>query len=292
MKILLIGATGQLGGDLLRNNPGHEILSPGRESLDLQNTAQLEKSIREIKPEIVINCAAFHNVPLCEEQPGKAFLVNCVAVGSLATLCRAHGSRLVTFSTDYVFDGEKKTPYTELDPPRPLQTYGITRAAGEYAAFSAAPETTIVIRTCGLYGRSISRSKAGNFVDNRVADAIGKKALEIASDKVISPTSTYDLSKAVLDLIIHPDGTPGIYHLVNEGECSWFELTKAIYEILGRDVDVKPIDRKGLSGNMRRPRYSVLANSRAKMLGISLPSWRNALERYLHAQYPINIERT
>ena len=291
MKILLIGATGQLGSDLLRNNPGHEILSPGRESLDLQNSAQLDKCIREVKPDIVINCAAFHNVPLCEEQPGTAFLVNCVAIGSLAGLCRFHGSRLVTFSTDYVFDGEKKTPYTELDPPRPLQTYGITRVAGEYAAFSAAPETAMVIRTCGLYGRSISRSKGGNFVDNRVADAINNKALEIASDQVVCPTSTHDLSKAVFELIVHPDAGSGIYHLVNEGECSWFGLTKAIHEILHLDADVQPVDRKGLSGKMRRPLYSVLANNRAKKLGISLPSWRNALERYLRAQYPAKFER-
>lgn len=286
MKILLIGATGQLGHDILRNNAGHEIAAPGRDQLDLQSPGQLEDAVRQIKPDVVINCAAFHNVPLCEEQPEKAFLINCLAVGRLAASCRQIDAQFVTFSTDYVFGGEKRTPYVEQDLPHPLQIYGITRVAGEYAAFAAAPESTFVVRTCGLYGRSVSRSKSGNFVDNRVSDAKNKTMLEISNDQVVCPTSTEDLSKAILQLVDHPGRTPGIYHLVNEGECTWFELTKAIYEILGIEADVRPVDRKGLSGAMRRPLYSVLANTRARDLGILMPSWRHALERYLREKYP------
>ena len=285
MKILLIGATGQLGADILRNNPGHEIVAPGRHQLDLQNLAQLEKSVGDIKPDTVINCAAFHDVLLCEEQPETAFLINCFAVGKLAAFCHQHEAQFVTFSTDYVFDGKKRLPYVEQDPPQPLQIYGITRAAGEYAAFAAAPENALVVRTCGLYGHSATSSKSRNFVDNRIADARCGRVLEISSDQVVCPTSTDDLSKAVLQLIASPRRAPGIYHLVNEGECTWFELTKAIYEILDLKVELKPVDRKGLSGNMRRPLYSVLANNRARELGISLQPWRLALERYLRATY-------
>ena len=283
MKILLIGATGQLGGDILRNNPGHEIIAPGRDQLDLQHMEQLEKNVRDIGPDVVINCAAFHNVPLCEEQPEKAFLINCFSVGRLAALCRRHGARLVTFSTDYVFGGEKTTPYVESDAPHPLQIYGITRAAGEYAAMAAAPEQAVIVRTCGLYGRSGAASKGGNFVDMRIADAKTANSLEMGCDQTICPTSTDDLSRAVLALVAHRECTPGIYHLVNEGQCSWFEFTRAIYAILDLNVDVQPVDRKGLSGSMRRPLYSVLANTKARNLGIVLPPWRNGLERYLHA---------
>jgi dTDP-4-dehydrorhamnose reductase len=289
VKILLIGATGQLGGDILRNNPGHEIVAPGRDILDLQDVRQIENAVRDAGPDVVINCAAFHNVPLCEEQPEKAFFINCYAVGRLAGFCREHGARLVTFSTDYVFGGEKRTPYLEGDAPHPLQIYGITRAAGEYAAIAAAPEHAVIVRTCGLYGRSGAASKGGNFVDKRIADANATNSIEMGSDQVICPTSTDDLSRAVIALIEHGECAPGIYHLVNEGECTWFEFTKAIYDNLGSKVDLRPVDRKGLSGSMRRPLYSALANSKARELGISLRPWKKALEQYLEDRYSLGL---
>lgn len=283
MKILLIGKTGQLGGDLLRNNPGHEIHAPAREELDLANREAIRHKLAEVAPDVVINTAAFHNVPLCETAAENAFLINCVAVKNLAEACRKLGALIVTFSTDYVFGGEKRTPYREDDQPHPLQMYGISRVAGEYAAMAAAPDNSIIIRTCGLYGRSGARSKGGNFVDNRIAEALTHDTLEMGCDQVVGPTSTDDLSRAVLRLIEHPQKQPGIYHLVNEGECSWYEFTKAIYEIAGLAVTVKPVDRGGLSGEMRRPLYSVLANTKAKELGIEMPSWRDALERYIRS---------
>jgi dTDP-4-dehydrorhamnose reductase len=286
MRILLIGATGQLGADLVRNNPGHDIVAPARDKLDLTQSVQLAEAVRGLRPEIVVNCAAFHNVPLCEEQPGEAFLVNCVAVRDLAALCAETGAWLVTFSSDYVFGGDKTTPYLESDAPAPLQIYGITRLAGERAALATAPERAVVIRTCGLYGRSGAKSKGGNFVDGRIADARAGKRIEIASEQVLAPTSTDDLSRAVHGLIAHPKLAPGIYHLVNEGPCSWYQITCAIVEILGLRVEVVPVNRGGRSGDMRRPLYSVLGNTRARALGITLRPWREALADYLCAKYP------
>jgi dTDP-4-dehydrorhamnose reductase len=286
VKILLIGATGQLGGDLLHNNPGHDIIAPGRDELDLTRPKQLAEFVRGARPELVMNCAAFHNVPLCEEQPEEAFAVNCVAVRNLAALCAETGAWLVTFSSDYVFGDDKTTPHLESDPPAPLQTYGITRLAGEHAVLATAPERSVVIRTCGLYGRSGAKSKGGNFVDARVTDARAGKRIEMASEQVVAPTSTDDLSRAVYALIAHPKLAPGIYHLVNEGQCSWFEFTRAIVEILGLRAEAVPVNRGGRTGNMRRPLYSVLANTRARALGIALRPWGDALNAYLHAKYP------
>lgn len=283
MKILLIGKTGQLGGDLLRNNPGHEIMAPGRDELDLADGAAIVRMIAGYRPSVVINTAAFHNVPLCESEAEQAFRVNCVAARDLAQACRQAGSRFVTFSSDYVFGGEKRTPYKEDDRPQPLQMYGISRLAGELAALAAYPEGTVIVRTCGLYGRSGARSKGGNFVDKRLEDAKVQAKIEMGCDQVVVPTSTDDLSRAVWQLLAHPRSGAGIYHLVNEGECSWYEFTKAIFESAGLDVEVVPVDRRGLSGDMRRPLYSVLTNVRAKDLGIKLPHWRDALERYLEA---------
>ena len=150
MKILLIGATGQLGGDILRNNQAHDIQAPDRNVLDLSRPDQMGEYIRQRRPDMVINCAAFHNVPLCEDQPEQAFRINCAAVRDLAALCSEVGAWLVTFSSDYVFGGEKRTPYVEDDRPAPLQVYGITRLAGEHAALATAPDRAVVIRTCGL----------------------------------------------------------------------------------------------------------------------------------------------
>jgi dTDP-4-dehydrorhamnose reductase len=291
MKILLIGKSGQLGGDLIRNNTKHEIYAPGREILDLGSPDGGARVIAEHRPDVVINTAAFHNVPQCETDPATAFLVNCVAVRDLAMACRKEGSLFVTFSSDYVFGGEKRTPYFEDDKPGPLQLYGISRLAGEFAALSSAPDHAVIIRTCGLYGASGAASKGGNFVDKRVRDAASRSTLEMGSDQTIAPTSTEDLSQAVLRLIDHPRlVAPGIYHLVNEGECTWYEFTKAIYDIMGSTVTVIPVDRGGKSGDMRRPLYSVLANTRAGAIGISLPPWQDALRRYLENKYGIRAE--
>lgn len=281
MKVLLIGKTGQLGCDLIQNNPGHEIIALSRNILDVGNREQVEQVITGHRPDVVINTAAFHNVPQCETDPASAFRINCTAVRDMASVCSKLSARFVTFSTDYVFGGVKRTPYREDDCPCPLQMYGISRLAGEHAALAIAPEHSVVIRTCGLYGHSGAQSKGGNFVDKRLADARLSSRLEMGCDQVVSPTSTDDLSRAVWKLVEHPSLPPGIYHLVNEGECTWYEFTRAIYEIAGLPVEVVPVNRGGMSGEMRRPLYSALANIRARELGISLPHWREALRKYL-----------
>ncbi len=285
MRILLIGATGQLGSDLIKSNPGADIIAPARSELDVTRSDAILAAVRDARPDWVINTAAFHNVPLCEEEPEHAFRVNCVAIRDLAQACSRHNARLMTFSTDYVFGGEKGTPYREDDRPSPLQIYGLTKLAGEQAALASAPERAIIVRTCGLYGQSGAISKGGNFVDKRVAE--GRRGLPqvMSSDQTVCPTSTYDLSKAVFALIANFRLCPGIYHLVNEGECTWFEFTKVIYEYLGIGAELQPVDRQGHSGSMRRPLYSVLANTRASALGVTLPTWQDALKRYLQAKY-------
>ena len=285
MKILLIGKTGQLGGDILRNGAGHQIHAHDETTLDITVPEAVRAAITNLRPDAVINTAAFHNVPRCEVEPLEAFRVNCVAVRDLAAACNEAGCHLVTFSSDYVFGGEKHTPYREEDRPGPLQVYGISKLAGECAALSTAPDHAVVIRTCGLYGLSGAESKGGNFVDQRIADAKSGNPVEIGCDQTVSPTWTGDLALAVLQLVTHSDLRPGVYHLVNGGECTWYEFTREIYSILRLEVDVRPVDRKGLSGTMRRPLYSALSNRKAEKMGIVLPSWRVALERYLKEKY-------
>ena len=287
MNILLIGKTGQLGGSILAEQTSHRIYAPDRSELDIESRESCEHAIAEFRPDVVINTAAFHNVPQCEVEPLRSFAVNCQSVRDLAAICKRMNARLITFSTDYVFGGEQRTPYREDDRTGPLQMYGISRLAGELVALATAPQHAVVIRTCGLYGLSGATSKGGNFVDKRIADAQTTSELEMGCDQVVSPTYTGDLAQAVLKLIEHPQLVPGIYHLVNECECTWFEFTQAIYEIMNLDVKVRPVDRGGMSGEMRRPLYSALANTKARALGITLPHWRDALERYIREKYEI-----
>ena len=286
MKILLIGATGQLGGDLLRNNPGHDVVAPGRDVLDLARPKEAVAMVSQLRPDVVINCAAFHNVPRCEEDPAQAFLINCAAVRDLAAACAKTGAWLVNFSSDYVFGGERGTPWREDDLPAPVQIYGISRLAGEHAALAAAPERAVIIRTCGLYGLAGARSKGGNFVDGRVADARAGRRIEMACEQIVTPTSTDDLSRAVFALISHSELAAGVHHLVNEGACSWYEFTCEIVRLVGSHAEVVPVDRGGRTGEMRRPMYSVLANTRARALGVTLRPWKHALADYLRMKYP------
>jgi dTDP-4-dehydrorhamnose reductase len=286
MKIVVIGATGQLGADILRNNTTHTIAAPSRDIVDITDTAQTGAYLRAQRPDAVINCAAFHNVPRCEEEPEQAFRTNCIAVRDLAAVCSDIGAWLVAFSSDYVFSGDKRSPYCEDDVTGPLQIYGISRLAGEHAALATAPERAVIIRTCGLYGKSGATSKGGNFVDKCVAVARGIPDMEMGADQTVSPTATDDLSRAVLAVIAHPALRSGIYHLVNEGQCTWHELARTAVEMLGLGTRVHPVDRGGRTGSMRRPLYSALANGKARRMGIALPHWRDALRTYLQVKYP------
>jgi len=281
MRVLLIGASGQLGHELVRHNPGHTLHAPARSELDIGRTGEAARMIASLRPELVINCAAFHHLPLCEEDPLSAFRINCVAVRELATACAANAARFVSFSSDYVFGSERALPWREDDAPAPLQVYGISRLAGEFAALAAAPQQAIIVRTCGLYGHQGSRSRGGNFVDARIRDARAGVAFGMACEQMVSPTSASDLAAALWQLLAEPRCTPGIYHLVNEGACSWYEFTREILRLLGSSTELYPVDRGACSDGMRRPRYSALANTRASALGVRLRPWQEALADYL-----------
>lgn len=285
MKILIIGKTGQLGSALIEDAiaSGHIVFAPSRQELDITNKDAFLDIMKTHKPEVVINTAAFHNVPLCEVEPMNAFQLNCIAVKKMAEISQEFNSWFVSFSTDYVFGGEKRTPYKESDSPNPLQTYGLSKLAGEYAALSY--ENSIIIRTCGLYGIEGASSKGGNFVDNRIKDSKQNARIEISNDQTVSPTYSGDLSKAVLQLISHPSKKKGIYHLINEGYCTWYEFTKEIFKSAGISAEVIPVDRKGKTGDMRRPLFSALKNENAKKMGIVLPHWKEGLHEYLEKKY-------
>ena len=284
-KILLIGKTGQLGGEIIKDvySFDFDIFPFDKEELDVTNESQVKEKIEKIKPDILINTSAYHIAAACEKNPLAAMEVNFIAVDKMAKLCKRYAIKFITYSTDYVFDGEKGAPYEENDKPNPLQIYGISKLAGEYAALNSYPEGAFVIRTCGLYGgKKGSPEKKGNFVLNIIKEAQNKEVIEVSSEQIVSPTYAGDLSKATLRLLLNSKIIPGIYHLVNEGYCSWYEFTKEIFRLAKINKEIKPVDREGMSGGARRPKFSALANTKAKALGIDLPSWQEGLKSYLN----------
>ncbi len=282
MKVLLLGKNGQLGSELDKQlaKGGYKIYSFGHEELDIADSEKVKSKIESIIPDVVINASAFHNVPVCEEQPDQAFLINAIALAPIAQICEEKSIKFVTYSTDYVFDGLKGSPYVEEDKPSPVQMYGISKAAGEYVAL-AYSKTSIVIRSSGVYGGKYgSKSKKGNFALNILAQAKTEKTIEVAKEQIVNPTYSVDLARATLELLKHAN-INGMYHLASEGYCSWAEFAAEIVKVKGLSTKIIPIDRKGMAGSLKRPLFSALKNTRAKALGIKLPSWQDALQRYV-----------
>lgn len=284
-KILLTGKNGQLGREIIKEarSFGFDIFAFDKDDLDITDKEKLEEKIRDIKPDILINTAAYNSLLKCEEYPFFAMSVNFLAVANLSRLCKEYKIKFVTYSTDYVFDGKKNDSYTEVDIPNPLQIYAMSKLAGEHAVLDIYPENSFIIRTCGIFGgKTGSPEKNGNFVLNIIKEAQDKNSLEISSEQIVSPTYAGDLSKATLKLLSSIQAECGIYHLVNEGFCSWHEFAQEIFDILKIKTKIIPVNRQGNVANIKKPRFSVLKNTKAKSIGIVLPSWKEGLNFYLN----------
>lgn len=282
MKLMLIGAGGQLGTDLVRVLPKETTVPLTHAEIEITDSRSVELAFERHRPDVVINTAAFHRVDDCETRMELAFQVNAFAVRGLAQACRKFGAALVHFSTDYVFAGEKTEPYVETDRPGPLSVYAASKLAGEYLLAAALPRH-FVIRSCGLYGPGGSRSKGGSFVDTMLRLAAAGKPVRVVSDQVVTPTYTADLARKVCQLIATE--AYGLYHITNKGSCSWLEFACAIFELAGVKANLAPISSEAFGAPARRPAYSVLQNQRLKALGLDdLPAWRDGLQRYLAAR--------
>jgi len=279
MKIALIGADGQLGSDLLSLLPAASCFPLFYPDFDVTEPQKAREVLQSLAADVVINTAAFHRVDECEDRPQDAFAVNAMAVRNLALICRESQAVLVHFSTDYVFDGRKGTPYSEEDAPSPLNVYGVSKLAGEYFVRSLC-QKYFLIRTCGLYGSAGCREKGMNFVELVLHLEKGGRPLRIVDDQWVTPTSTEELAARILELL--DTERYGLYHMTNEGQCTWYEFAREIFSVVGRAANLSPIDSQAYGAKARRPAYSVLENQRAKALGITdFSPWREALKNYL-----------
>lgn len=281
MKILVFGKNGQLGAEILHEGLKfkHKLIGATREDVDICNYDQVSKVISKYKPDVIINTAAMHAASHSEIYPEELFAINSFAIHNIAIITREKKIKFINYSTDYVFDGTKGKPYIEEDIPNPLHMYGLSKYTGEIIA-SNYDENSITIRTCGVYGGISGSRIKGNFVLNMLREARNAKVIEVSSEQIVSPTYAVDLAYATFKLLgKKPKG--GIYHLVNSGYCSWAEFAQEIMNLKKNSITINPLDRKGLSGGIKRPTFSALANVKAKQLGVELPSWKNALKRYI-----------
>ncbi|HWZ86025.1 MAG TPA: dTDP-4-dehydrorhamnose reductase [Thermoanaerobaculia bacterium] len=251
-RVLVTGAAGMLGSDLspVLAAAGYEVFARPKSDLDVADAKDVLRAVRELGPDVVVNCAAFTKVDECETDP-RAFEVNAKGAGNLADACGHLGAQLVQVSTDFVFDGAKGSPYVEDDPVNPLSAYGRSKRAGEEAALRL--PGSLVVRASWLFGRS-----GWNFVEAILKQVEGgKKRLGVVVDQVGRPTATTDLSEAIAALL--EAGVSGVFHFANRGAVSWNEFAREILLREGhRDVEVDPTTSDALARPARRPAYSVL----------------------------------
>jgi len=274
VRALITGGGGQLASDL-QALLGDDARSFTHAELDIADSAALDRAFDEVRPDVVFNCAAFHNLDVCEAEPDQAWAINVRAVRELAL----RAPRLVHLSTNYVFDGRRDAPYGEDDVPAPRSIYAITKLAGEHAALAYGP-SALVVRAAGLYGVHGSASKGGNFVQRMLARAREQGALKMVADQLLQPTFTADLAAAIVDAVERD--ASGVVHLTAADACSWHAFTLAIMELAGIDVPVEAVQTTIAPGGVDRPLNGVLARPRADALGLpALRPWREGLADYM-----------
>lgn len=276
MKVVVTGAKGQLGTDLvhLLADRGYEVYGYGREELDITNFEQVKQVISEVNPDVVIHAAAYTKVDLAESEPDQAFLINAYGTRNVAVLSEAVGAKLVYISTDYVFDGTANVPYNEFAPTNPLSVYGKSKLAGEQFVRDLHSKFFIV-RTSWVYGKH-----GNNFVKTMLRLAQERDQLIVVHDQIGCPTYTVDLANCILELI--QTEKYGIYHVSNSGHCSWYEFAKAIFEEAGIEVKLNPCTMKDFPRPAPRPAYSVFKHMALKLNGFSeMREWREALKEFI-----------
>jgi dTDP-4-dehydrorhamnose reductase len=282
-RIVLLGANGQLGTDILQAFSGSsevELVPVTRQDLDIEQTERVIPYLQGLGGfQVLINCTAFHNTEQCENDPLKALIVNSLAVIRMAAFCSEHNIVLIHFSTDYVFDGLKEKPYMEEDRTSPLNIYGSTKVAGEKAIITSM-QSYFIFRTSSLFGTAGTSGKGGNFVERIYRMASEGKEASIIEDQRMSPTYTRDIAYVVKAFIERDIRDFGIYHCSGEGHCSWYEFAAEIVHLCGLPLRITPIASKEYASACRRPHFSVLDNTKINRI-TPMPPWQSSLRHYL-----------
>jgi len=282
MKVALIGINGQLGTDINRYfyENGIKIYGLKHKDIEVCDPESVNGSITKINPDLVINTSAFHNVDSCEDEIMKAFDVNVLGVKNLVDICLKIDIPLIHFSTDYVFDGTKNGMYIETDCPNPINIYGISKHSGELL-ISYKLRKYFIIRVSGLYGHAGSSGKGGNFIELMIRLAKENKDIKVVNDQILTPTSTQDIAKKMIELIKLEEY--GIYHMTNSGYCSWYDFAEEIFKLMDLKPRFEPVKSEVFGAKAKRPYFSVLDNKHLREAGLQdLRHWKLALKEYIN----------
>ena len=285
MKVVIIGSNGQLGTDLVEAfaRRGYDVMGLTHQDIQVESVDSVRSVLRSIKPDVVLNTAAFHNVPKCEEDPARAYGVNSLGALNVARASDELSFTNVYYSTDYVFDGAKKFPYVEADAPNPLNVYASTKLLGEYYTLNYGRKG-YVVRISGIYGKVPCRAKGNNFITTMVRLAGEKPEVKVVQDEFLTPTPTSEIADKTLDIIV--SGGYGLFHLTCEGEGSWYDFARVIFDTLRLKIPLHPASVVDFPSPVKRPFYSVLENRRAKELNLApMPHWKDSLVAFLRDQY-------
>jgi dTDP-4-dehydrorhamnose reductase len=278
-RIVVIGASGQLGFDLMRAFENRQPVGVDHAMVDIEAPNAISEMIARLEPTLVINTAAFHNVELCETRADRAFAVNALAVGNLAAQCESSGIPLVHISTDYVFDGRASEPYAEDAPANPISIYGISKLAGELL-IRRRTDRHFIVRTSGLYGLRGSTTKGYTFIERMLTQASAGQKLSVVNDMTFSPSFTLHVAKAIRDIVER--GTFGTFHVTNSGQCTWYEFASEIFRQAGLSPEVTPVTTDAFPTQARRPRFSALRHGAIERLRLPpLPDWKEGIADYL-----------
>ncbi len=290
-RIAIVGATGQLGRDLAAEarQRGLETVVFGHDAIEVGDVSSIERAFATSRPTVVLNTAAVHGAQFYSAAEQDAFFrVNAIGAFNLARWCATHAASLVHFSTDYVFGGDRRRsqPYTEDDPPAPLNVYGASKLAGEQMV-AASCAAHYIVRVASLYGAGGCRAKNdSNFVELVLRKAARREAMTMVTDQVMSPTATRDVAERAFDLL-EVRAPSGVYHLAGRGQCSWYDFAREIVRQAGLDAEIAatatPDEAAGAI--FIRPRYTALDNAAVRRTGLpDLPDWRDGLASYLAAR--------
>ncbi len=283
-KIAVIGANGQLGSELVSFlGESYEVIALTHQDLEITRLDHSLEVLKQINPDIIINTAAYHNVPKCEDNPAVAFEVNALGALNLARISDTLNAVLIHFSTDYVFDGMKMKPYMESDGTNPLNIYALTKHDGEILIRNNCTKYYIV-RVSGIYGSVPCRAKGGNFITTMQKAARERDLVRVVNDEILTPTSVNEIAANTEKLFLN--GPIGLYHMTCEGACSWYEFARVIFDKLKLKTPLESCSFNDFPSPVKRPTYSVLENANLNKNEINIMRhWEDALISFLNDNY-------
>jgi len=279
MRVLVTGAQGLLGAAIVREFEAvADVIATGHDALDVANRTSVVSTLATTHPDVLINCAAYNDVDLAEDRPADALEVNAFGTLTLARAASERNVALVHYSSDFVFDGEKESPYTEDDVPNPRGAYAASKLLGDWFALEA--PRSWVLRVESLFGRPGPGGKRLGSLGAILQRIRNGDEVPVFTDRTVSPSYTADVARTTRALL-ERDAPPGLYHCVNSGAATWDAVAQEAARMMGKPLRMKPVTLETAGLKARRPRYCALSNAKLASIGIQMPTWQDALERYI-----------